>query len=966
MASSYADRFGVASGGIQWAVGQLSGGQVRPEGFFAGEVEVKLAPLAGALGEDDYSITFAGLTRPGKAVRTSSQPGKAVPPNVTVAANTAVGTISGILELGKMLTERKRKNLVKHLQFRTRNYKHEVTLAADEPRSLEHYTDELWESLCQHIVSHQFNGLTLYPENYHPFDEILDYKEWPQAAWRPKAHCDANRERLNAGLAIAHKYGLKTFMQHYVSHFTPALLDYLKLGSAAGDRLSTLDHPVIDDYCRWCYREIIKQCPDLDGLYFNYESAPSGAEHVLRTMIPEWNAMKKKPIALFRLWGVTEPSGMQKIYKAYKGRFIVSHKVSDTNDTYYLPVADSRVMEWKKLLPGVEFSFCIGPCHNCGTNLQGQLWSDYDYVQTLIADAKKKGADSFSFHTVNDFFSPLLPGGEKIFSQKERDLARFNVLHMLAVSDYVNGVSRNEGQRVSVMAKSAGVSKAAGKALASAIHASSQCVLLGYQQFCYGSNYDGFIHPGRYSHIQEPFFYYPATALNNQGSGLMWKSFAQTAWIKKTIDTKVAPDNLLQYIIDYVDPSKPKAVKNPKKIAALLAKNMKAADKALARYKALAGKEKGEALAWYIKMNACMGGYFEYQIRAAIELYSMYFATSKAAMVSKLRKGIAYLDKLPALVKDGAVASDMVRVTMFNCFKPQEEAKWARELLAAIESEKFPMAALVSFIQSHKHYNEIRRIIRPYRQNVAEVMDYAQEQLCKSIAASQKCLAHLQGWRDESFARNVRGWLEFVQEELAFSKPPRLVVTDKPSPEQALKRNHCFRTGEHFLDDFLGFFRPIEYIPGGDQHMRVWRGKDELIIEMGERGVDMAARLARWKKFEGGGSAQYVTQAFIDATGKGSGKGQGWETFIIWPMGHGVSQGLKPLVKAETEFVHDETSWHVKAHLPFSLIGAVPKKGQTWGLNVNCGPAITSLRNFQWAPQYESCTPRLFGKIKFE
>lgn len=955
MASSYADRFGVAIGGIHWAVARTGGGEVRPEGLFAGAMEIKLAPLAGATGEDDYSIKFAGLTRPGKAV----------PPNVTVAANTAVGTISGILELGKMLAEGKRKNVAKHLQFRTRNYKHEVTLAADQPRSMVHYTDELWEALCQHIVSHQFNGLTLYPENYHPFDEILDYKEWPQAAWRPQAHCDANRERLNAGLAIAHKYGLKTFMQHYASHFTPALQNHLKLASAAGDRFSAIDHPVIDDYCRWCYREIVKQCPDLDGLYFNYESG-GGAEHVLRTMIPEWNAMKKKPIALFRVWGLNDPTGMQQIYKLYKGRLIISHKVSDSNDTYYLPAADSRVMEWKKLLPGVEFSFCIGPCHNCGTNLQGQLWGDYDFVQALIADAKKKGADSFSFHTVNEFFSPLLPGGKKIFSQKERDLATFNVLHMLAVSDYVNGRSRNEAQRALVMAQSAGVSKPAGKALASAVHASSQCVLLGYQQFCYGSNYDGFIHPGRYSHIQEPFFYYPATALNNQASRLLWKSFPQTSWIKKTIDTKVAPDNFLQYIIDYVDPSKPKAVRNPRKIADLLAKNVKAADKALARYGTLAGKEKGEALAWYIKMNACMGEYFEYQIRAAIELYSLYFTTSKAAMIARLKKGIAYLEKLPALVKDGAITNDMIRVTMFNCFKPQEEIKWARELLSALESGKFPMAALLSFIQSHKHYNEIRRIIRPLRQAAPEVMEHAQVELCKSIAACQKSLAHLQGWGDESFARNVRSWLEFVQQELAFSKPPRLVVTDKPSPEQALKRNHCFRTGEHFLDDFLGFFRPIEYIPVGDQHMRVWRGKDELIIQMGERGVDMAARLARWKKFEGGGSAQYVTQAFIDLSGKGSGKGQGWETFIIWPMGRGVSQDLKPLVKAKTEFVHDETSWEVTAYLPFSLIGAVPKKGQTWGLNVNCGPAITSMRNFQWAPQYEGCAPRLFGKIKFE
>jgi hypothetical protein len=944
MTSSYADRFGVAIGGIHWAVGQLPGGQVRPEGFFAGETEVKLAPFAGAPGEDDYSIKFAGAS-------------------VTVAANTAVGTISGLLELGKMLSPGKRKNLVKHLQFRTRNYKHEVTFTDGKPRSVVHYTDELWEALCRQIVSHQFNGLTLYPDNGHPFDDILDYKEWPQAAWKPNEHRDAVRERLNAGLAIAHKYGLKTFMQHYVSHFTPALRDHLKLGATAGPRLSTLDHPVIDDYCRWCYREIVKQCPDLDGLYFNYESAATGAEHVLRTAIPEWNAMKKKPIAVFRLWGVGDPSGMQKIYKAYKGRFIVSHKVSDTNDTYYLPVADSRVVEWKKLLPGLEFAHCLGPCHNCGTNLQGQLWGDYDFVQTMIADMKKKGDDSFSFHTVNEFFSPVLPGGEKVFSQKERDLAALNILHMLAVSDYVNGRSRNEAQRVAALSQSAGVGKPAAKALLSAIQASGQCVLLGFQQFCYGSAYDGYINPGRYSHIQEPFYYFPANQFNNQASRLMWKSPMPGPWINKTIDTKVAPDNLLQYIIDYVDPSKSKSVKNPRKLADLLAKNIKAADKALARYKALAGKEKGEALATYVKNNACMGGYFEYQIRAAIELYSLYFATSKAAMTARLKKGIAYLEKLPGFVADEAAKKDMLRVTMFfSGFRPQDEIKWARELLAAMESQKFPMAALVSFIQSHRQYNEIRRLLRPGRQNVPEIIEYAQEQLGKAIAAAQKSLAHLQGWSDESFARNVRGWLEYLQQELAFSKPPRLAVIDKPSPEQSLGRNHCFRAGEHFLEDFLGFFRPVEYVDGGDRYMQVWRSKDELVIRMGERGVDMDARIARWNEFEGSGSDASVTDAYVDP----SGKGKDCESFVIWPMGRGVSHALKPFVRAKTQYVQEKDSWHVTAYLPFSLIGAVPRKGQTWGLNVNFGPAITGLKNFMWAPQYESCTPRLFGKIKFE
>jgi uroporphyrinogen decarboxylase len=40
-------------------------------------------------------------------------------------------------------------------------------------------------------------------------------------------------------------------------------------------------------------------------------------------------------------------------------------------------------MEWHKAIPGVEFMYLVGPCHNCGTNLCDHLWADYDYVQAV-------------------------------------------------------------------------------------------------------------------------------------------------------------------------------------------------------------------------------------------------------------------------------------------------------------------------------------------------------------------------------------------------------------------------------------------------------------------------------------------------------------------------------------------------------------------------------------------------------
>ena len=287
------------------------------------------------------------------------------------------------------------------LRFKTRNYKHELRLAPDEARSVLKYTDEVWHTLCREIAARHFTGLVLYT-THHPFEYILDYEDFPEAASRPRRACTRIRNALNRGLAIAHQYGLTTFMQHYVTHFTAPLAR--RLGIRTTGRLADVEHPELLRYHRWCYREIFRQCPDLDGLYFNFESANNAWEVVLKTAVVEFNRMRRKPVVVYRLWGLNDPVGVKRLVRAYAGRTILAHKISDTNDAYYLPVADSRVTEWKRHLPDVEFMFLVGPCHNCGTNLCREVWADYDFVQRMLRDAERKGADSVSFHSVVEFF----------------------------------------------------------------------------------------------------------------------------------------------------------------------------------------------------------------------------------------------------------------------------------------------------------------------------------------------------------------------------------------------------------------------------------------------------------------------------------------------------------------------------------------------------------------------------------
>jgi hypothetical protein len=932
-------RFGQAAYGVEWAAAELPQGRVVDGRIFAGDLEVKLATLR-AEGEDNYVL--------------ASGPGR-----VTVRSGTAIGAIAGLLELGRRLRSGEKTDAARHLRFRTRNYKHEIRLGADTPRSILSYTDEVWETLCRQIVRHQFNGLTLYA-GYHPFEYILDYKEFPYAASRPEAHRMAVRETLNRGLAIAHRYGLKTFMQHYTTHFTPQLAEHLKLGAAAGERIADVGHPEIDRYCRWCYREIFRQVPDLDGLYFNFESAPHGAWHVLETAIPEFNAMARKPIAVFRLWGVIDPKGIQAIYKAYKGRKILGHKIPDTDDTYYLPVADSHVMEWHKILPQAEFMFLVGPCHNCGTNLCEQVWGDYAFVQTLLGDAVKKGADSISFHTINEFFSSDVATAG-VFDEREKAMSRFNLMHLQAVADFVNGRRMTPDERAAALAARCGVGGPAGRALLEAVEASSQLVLLVYQQFCGTSSWDGFLNVGRFSHIQDPFLIDPANSFNNQASRMPWRMRPHFSWILKTIDTKVAPDNFLQHIIDYVDPSKRKAVRNPRVIADLLAKHSKASAAALKKYERLAGKEKADELAPHLRNNAALAAYAREEILAGIAMYPLYFATSKAAMVAALKKGLKHLRALPPILEDKAALKSMMRVVMFNRLDPKFEIRAVEDLLATIQAARFPMAAMRDYVESRRVYNETRRWIRPQREFDQAAIEHIVRQHKKAIAKAEGALRQLAAPADAPLAAGVRAWLEFLESELAATVPPTAVCGREPGEFHRFRHDHCLRSGEYFTDDFLGFFRPLDYLRLTDQGFQVWHTDEELVLHFREAGVDMAQRKARWAEYRGTSSDSFVTRVFVDSEGKGLAA----ETFIAWPMGEGVSVGRRPFCEARTRFTSDETSWQLELRLAYSLFGRTPKKGDAWGLNVTFNPAVASVAAHTWAATYDSNVPRLYGKVKF-
>ena len=847
------------------------------------------------------------------------------------------------------------------MKFSVRNYKHEMKLDPASSRYVGKYTDAIWETLCQYIVDHGFNGLVLYPSTYHPFEFILDYTDFPEAVSRKAVECRVTRAAINRGLSIAHRYGLQTFMQHYVSHIPKTYSAHLKLGATAGDRTANLAHPEIDRYMRWVYRETFVQLPDLDGLYFNFESSQD-LRHIENTAMYEWNRMKRKPVAVWRVWGINQPEEFCRVVKSYRGQSILCHKGSDTNDTYYLPVADSRVRDWKQLLPRLPFIFEVGPCHNCGTNLCFQLWADYNFVQELLADAVRKGADGISFHSVYEFAAPLVtvPG---VFDEVECTLVQLNYLHLLAVADFFAGQCRSRSARVTALAKRNNVTLAAGKELLTAIEASSQLVLLAFRQFCYGSAPDGVVNSGWYSHIQEPFYLWPATGLNGQSARLPWQPSVNMPWINKCLPADVCPENEFQYIIDEADPKRPVARWSPRRIATALARYSRVADSAAQKYEKLVGRKHVAIFRQYLDYNTVAADYFRYEILAGRELFAMYFARTPQRLRRLAAGGLAHLRELaPLLQRDEVARKLFTRVVMIGLNPDQREVTPVRELVDFLQQPGIPFAAFGDYIESHRLYNEIRREVRPRRLRTPATLAPARRQLVLALTAARQSLAKLTTPDKKIWAERVQTWIDFLEHEQRHMVAPRLTCGSAPGTMQSLMHDHCFRDGEHFSDDFLGFFRTVNWLQSAGLSFRVWRTSNALVVSIREDHVNLEERLKRWDEFARSSSDAYVTQIHIDAEGKG----KQTRRVVVYPRGAAVTIGNgADLTNVRREFKTGTDWWEVTVWLPFQLFGKMPKVGQTWGLNVTANPFIRRGTAYTFAPQYDSETLRLYGRMKF-
>jgi hypothetical protein len=948
-------RFGEAAHGVRWALAQTPDSREDQAGPRAGSRRIVLAP-----GNDDsgdaYEITWSDDA-------------------VTLAASTAVGTIGGLLEIARQVRTGRICNLVQPIRFKTRVYKHEAQFEAPAAgvrgahvgtdRPITRYSDAFCEAFFQNLVARHFNAVVVY-SGYHPFEWFLDYQGIEHATDKPAALRQRNFEALSRFYGTAKKYGLRTFLHHYVSHFTQALADHLELGlSEKGTRLAAFDHPAIDDYNRYIYRRTFETIPALDGLYMNFESGGDAVPFMRRTLLEVANSLAKKPVLFFRLWGVTDVEGMKGLLAGYTGPKGLIHKSHETNDVYYYPVADDRVKVWKKAIPGIEFTFSVGPCHNCGTNISMKLWTDPDYVHALLASMQEKGADSISCQSSKELFLPVLPGAD-IFPQADHDHARMNGGHLQAIVDYVRSEKPSKKEWAHRYAAAYGVDDKAGEAIRAAIVESSQIILKQYRQFCYGSPQEGYLYPARHSHYQEPFFYYPMSFLNRLGEvphQVGWRS-----WAIRRKPIKVLPDDT-QAPIDFANPAiRRKPANNPLALARQIRRHIAASMKAIEQYRKMAADKADPALIAAVERNANNGQRVWREILIAIELCSCYFAKTKPAFFQHLAQARRLMLEAVAVLGPNLKDTERYGPTTANGpFIPDKDAEQIAAILARAKDD-FPFAALQAYVRSHGRYNEIRRLCKPYV-SIREQMTKRNLGLLKeSLKAAEKAVSLLSKPCCALYRDNVMSWVDYLRAEIDWLTPPAMAcrpdeATGANEGWRRMVHDQCYRWGERCWEDFSSFFVRQDFFREDVCDCRATYTQEGLKLWLREHDIDWTERKAVWDANRGTVNQNGFMRIMLDPGNTGSrivnytiyfeGSGGTRSEFVEHPNGHIHSGKPSQLAGCRTNFCHTDSNWRFDITIPWEQLGGRPGKGDTWRLNILSNPAVKRNRQVAWCQGYE-------------
>lgn len=897
---------------------------------------------------------------------------KVTPTEIFIYADQPASIITAIFVLKKQVETNSIRNTKQVLLFKTRFFKKEIGFKnfsnlTEEKNNTEEFglSEGYLENYMQELVKRGFNSFLIYA-GYHPFEYFLDFIGFKQAV--PKGSNKIRERNFNyikRITKIAKKYGIKTFLHHYVSHFPQTLSDHLKLGlSEKQGRLAAFDHPEIEKYNIYIYKRTIETLPELDGFLFNFESIGNAVPFMKKTIFKAIQMTKSKPILFFRLWGVSDLEGMKEILNDYDGPKGLMHKSHETNDVYYYPSCDDRVKIWKKHLPEIEFTFSMGPCHNCATNLTNVIWNDSIYTKTLIKSMIKKGADSVSFQSGKEIIASLITNNQ-FDSEASIQFSKANYGHLESFCDVIWGKTISENDWIERYADWNQVSVSDARNIKIAIEESSQIILKAKWQFCYGSAQEGFLYPARNSYYQEPFFYQPMSFMNRIGE-IPYK-IAQTAWLVRRKKIKVLPDDT-QLIIDYVNPSvKKKPRFHPKALADLIKRYVSVSNLAIKQYSNSQGNKADKNLIEFITNNIIFGERTWREIYIGIELYSCYFIKTKKEFIKHIQTAIKLLNDTVNKV-DLKIADRFNNTTSSGPFTPAEDAIEISRLLKFLE-EDFPFIAFRHYIASHVHYNEIRRMSRSYASVREEVITKNRELLIKAKYEAEKSLSYLlDNHTNAIYKENVNIWLKYLDSEITDLIPPamRCYPAESLGADEgfyAMRHDQNYRWGEKCWEDFLSFFKYQNFFREDKMDCRVTYDKDFLVVSMREHGIIYKEREEIWEKNKGGVNQTGFMQIFLDIGNSGNKinkftlffKGEGGRESEFEELPNGYIDGTKgtELFGITAIFAHNDTSWRVDVKIPWLKLGAKPKVGDIWRMNVFSNPAVKRNRRSIWCQGYE-------------
>jgi len=853
-------------------------------------------------------------------------------------------------------------------RFKSRFYKHETNLGqGPEARPVAHthiaeLDEAFWVDYCRALAERHFNGLVFF-STYHPFQYFLDYDEYPYAANGSKRQRAATLAGLKRAMGVARSFGMKTYLQHDLTFIPMSLALKLDIGLCNPrnrEWQGGIDHPEVERYNRYAYRRAFELLPEMTGLHVNLYNTANDSSVVKRYLYSEAAKVRPFPEITFALGGFTSLPEMAELVRAYPGNVRLSHNIMDRADVYYYPVADRRVMEWKKAIPEAEFMFVVGPCYNCASAQSRTLWCDPEFVKTTLADARKKGADSVSFHTVYDLMCYDI-NASKLAGQQEIHMALLNRGHLEGFTEYIRGPEFVRERYESRLSKRLNLPRKQTSLVFGSTRESSRISLLIFQQFLMSSRAEGRLWDTRQCLYTDPFLFQTMAAINEQPKLAM--DF-HTSWLNTTNGKRYVPPDV-QPIIDFVDPSKPRVKRNPLVMARLIKKH---SDAALSMARRAAGENPSGIMATFMESTVRMRRWAQrvrYEIQAAVNIYRVFFSKSQQATLRWLSAALADLTKAACHSKADDPLSART-VPLLREWRPEEDIAALEELIRHLSEDDYPYTAFAAYARSLREYNEIRRTVRPSRDIRDIEVKTIVRQLNASIRAAEGSICALQGLSHGKYRANVARWLDFLEKEMAGLETPSYRVSrDGSAGDEFVQMLHdqCFRYGSNCIKDFDAFFTATDFLRQEPIFFRLRAVEEGLMVSVREEGVDVKARQARWEDWKGSISDTFCLHLYVERE-PGSNK---VEIFRISSLGrwcyhqaqtvHGrqhITNRISRAMEGGTaRFRKGADWWRLDYTIPWEEFGGAPASGERWRANVTANPSVRANHQSTWCPGYD-------------